>query len=530
MNGEKFARMIREAAAMLKEEKQAIDSLNVFPVPDGDTGTNMYLTMAAAANEVDRRVPASLGEVADAAARGSLLGARGNSGVILSQLLRGIAGGLKNTEKVSPPVFADALAKGTEVAYRAVMKPVEGTILTVAREASEAAQKAAREKKTIEEVLKLTLAGAGTALSKTPELLPVLAQYGVVDAGGRGWETVLKGFLAGATGERAETGAQVLEKHEPFLVQTGDTVLSTGLEFKYCTELIIKGREIPVDSIKTRLALLGDSLLAVGTDETVKVHLHSNQPGQVLEICLEYGELDDIKIDNMSMQQRPNVPETVEKPMGIVVVAAGKGLEEIFLSLGADVVVSGGQTMNPSAEEIAQAVERIRAETVIILPNNGNIILTAGLARDLVQKKVEVLPSRSIQQGIAALVAFAPDKKADENTRLMRESMGHVISGEVTYAVRDSEYEGRPIKTGDILGLAEEKIIVVGQDVNCVTQELIASVMDDSMEILTIYYGEKTSPEQAGALMKAIEDKWPQVEKEIHFGGQPLYYYLFSVE
>lgn len=532
MDGEKFARMIRGAAAMLAEKKEEIDALNVFPVPDGDTGTNMYMTMAAAAREVDMADADKLSVVAEAAARGSLMGARGNSGVILSQLLRGLAGGLKNKERVKPLAFAEALEKGTDVAYRAVMKPVEGTILTVARGASQAAQKAARENKSTEEMLAAALAGAGTALNKTPEMLPVLAQYGVVDAGGKGWEVVLNGFLAGATKKNVEYLQSELPENrtEPAETLLAGPAAVSELLFIYCTELIIKGRDLQTDTVRIRLNPLGDCLMVVGTEETVKVHLHTNQPGRVLEICLEYGELYGIKVDNMAEQQRQIMPAAVTKPVGTVVVAGGKGLEEILYSLGADEVVSGGQTMNPSAEEIARAVDRVPAENVIILPNNGNIILTAQLVPKLVNKNASVVPSRSIQQGIAALLAMSPDKDAVENFRLMQKNMQGVVSGEITFAVRDSEFNGRSIKKGDILGLIEDDIRLVGREINEVTLELIKSVLDDSKEVVTVYYGEEISAEQAGLLAAAIEEKCPQVELEMHFGGQPLYYYLFSVE
>lgn len=540
LDGEKYARMIRQAAVLLAGQKEEINALNVFPVPDGDTGTNMYLTMVSAAKEVDKVSSSTLGLVADAAARGSLMGARGNSGVILSQLLRGIAIGLKNTDQADPAVFADALAKGTEVAYRAVMKPVEGTILTVARGASEAAQNAARAKKTTEEVFAAAYTGAGNALAKTPKLLPVLAQFGVVDAGGKGWEVVLKGFQAGAVGCEAAVEALMEPQGNPAVtpdlsgITAGQTKPGfagiTGLQFKYCTELLVNGRKLSTETIRSRLDKLGDSLMVVGTDETVKVHLHTDRPGKVLEICLEYGELDQIKVDNMSLQQRQDMPDTDSKPVGTVVVAAGRGLEKIFVSLGADGVVSGGQTMNPSAEEIARAVDGVPAENVIILPNNGNIILTAQLARKLSRKNVEIVPSRTVQQGVAALLAMVPDKDLTENIRLMQESMRHVISGEVTYAVRDSDYNGRVIKKGDVLGIAEDEIRLVGRDVNAVTEELILSLLDNQKEVLTVYYGEGITAEQAGALAATINEKRPQVDMEVHFGGQPLYYYLFSVE
>jgi DAK2 domain fusion protein YloV len=540
LDGEKYARMIRQAAVMLAGQKDEIDALNVFPVPDGDTGTNMYLTMASAAKEVDRVSSSTIGLVAEAAARGSLMGARGNSGVILSQLLRGIAIGLKDMDQANPAVFADALAKGTEVAYRAVMKPVEGTILTVARGASEAAQKAVKAKKNAEEVLAAACGGARETLAETPKLLPVLAQSGVVDAGGKGWEVALNGFLAGAFACEAAVETPVSQqgnlvvtpaltempagRYKPGLAGT------TGLINKYCTELLVKGRDLSTETIRGCLDGLGDSLMVVGEDETVKVHLHTDRPGRVLEICIKYGELDQIKVDNMSLQQRQDMPDNAGKQVGTVVVAAGEGFDEILASLGADRIVSGGQTMNPSAEELARAIDGVPAENIIIMPNNGNIILTAQLARELSKKNVEVIPSRTVQQGVAALLAMVPDKDFTENIRLMQEGMRHVVSGEVTYAVRDSDYNDRLIKRGDILGIVEDEIRLVGQDVNAVTEELILSLLDNQKEVLTIYYGEGITAEQAGALAGIINEKMPQVEIEVLFGGQPLYYYLLSVE
>lgn len=541
MDGEKFARMIRRAAAMLAESKEEIDALNVFPVPDGDTGANMYLTMASAVKEVENIMPAPPGALAEAAARGSLMGARGNSGVILSQLMRGIAKGLNKTGKVTPAAFAEALHNGTEVAYRAVMKPVEGTILTVARGASQAAKNAAKNNKSMEDVLAAALDGARNALAETPKLLPVLAQSGVVDAGGKGWEMIMAGFLAGAAENQMDSGQpgplpkppEKSSEMPPELPENPKRPLSSrseGLEFKYCTELLVKGRNLHTDTIRDRLSVLGDSLLVVGTEDTVKVHVHTNQPGRVLEICLEYGDLYQIKVDNMARQQQEKMPAEVIKPLGTVTVAAGSGLEEILLSLGADEVISGGQTMNPCAEEIARAVDRVPAENVIILPNNSNIILTAQLVGKLTNKNTTVIPARSIQQGIAAMLALAPDRDVAENVLLMREGMQHVISGEVTFAVRDSEYNGGKIKKGDILGIIDDEIRRVGQDINAVTLDLIQSVLDESREIITVYYGEEVTAEQARVLEKAIGEKWPHLETEVHFGGQPLYYYLFSVE
>lgn len=528
MDGEKYARMILRAAETLAESKLKIDALNVFPVPDGDTGTNMYLTMASAAKEVESIMPAKLGAVAEAAARGALMGARGNSGVILSQLLRGIAKVLKDKQQANSIILADALHNGTEVAYRAVMKPVEGTILTVARGASQAAKNAAKEKVALNGVLAAALAGGRAALAETPKMLPILAQSGVVDAGGKGWEVILSGFLAGANDAKTIlTDSNLPAELARPLSPAPETV---EIAYRYCTELLIKGQSLQTDLIRNRLNDLGDSLLVVGTDETVKVHLHTNQPGQALEICLEFGEIYQIKVDNMALQHRQVVPEGGQKPVGTVVVASGSGLEEVFFSLGADEVISGGQTMNPSAEEIARAIAKVPAEHVIILPNNSNIILTAQLVRKLTPKNVEVIPTRSIQQGIAAMLAFTPEKEPAECVRLMQETIKHIISGEVTFAVRDTFFNDKSINKGDILGIIDDEIKVAGQDINAVTLESIISVLDDSKEILSVYYGADITADQANALMTAIVDKWPQLETEMHYGGQPLYYYLFSVE
>lgn len=382
-------------------------------------------------------------------------------------------------------------------------------------------------------------AGAGEALAETPKLLTVLAQSGVVDAGGKGWEVALNGFLAGAFECEAAGETPVVQQGNivtpdfpkmPAARNKPGFTGTTGLINKYCTELLVKGWNLSPESISDGLDGLGDSLMVVGEDETVKVHVHTDRPGRVLEICLMYGELDQIKVDNMSLQQRQEVPEKPVKQVGTVVVAVGEGLEKIFNSLGADKIVSGGQTMNPSAEEIALAIDGVPAENIIVLPNNGNIILTAQLARELSGKNVEVIPSRTMQQGVAALLAMIPDKDFAENIRLMHEGMRHVISGEVSYAVRDTDYKGRLIKKGDILGIAEEDIRLVGQDVNAVSEELIISLLGDQREILTIYYGEGVTAEQAGDLAGIIGEKMPQVEIEVFFGGQPLYYYLFSVE
>ena len=531
MDGEVLTRMIRSAAANLAEEKAQIDALNVFPVPDGDTGTNMYLTMAAALREAENVPTGTPGAIAEAAARGALMGARGNSGVILSQLLRGIAETIKETDRITPHIFANALQKGTEVAYRAVLKPVEGTILTVARGASEAALRAARENKGTEGVLAAALEGARTTLAGTPKLLPVLVQAGVIDAGGKGWEIVLAGFLAGTRGEYGvQNESRIMAKEKSPEVSVGTSELPrTGADFKYCTELLIKIHDQFTEIIKQRLAPLGDSVLVVGTEDTLKVHLHSDHPGLVLEICLEYGDLDDIKIDNMSLQQQRTMP-TVQKPLGIVAVSSGSGLKEILLSLGADEVITGGQSMNPSAEEIASAIERVPADNVIVLPNNSNIILTARLASDLTDKKTEIVPTRSIPQGIAALLALSPEKSLVENLNRMLEGCKNIISGEITFAVRDSSINGRIIKAGEILGIVDEEIRISGSEVNTVTMDLIISEIDEGREILTIYYGQDVTSAQAGELQREIAVRYPNLETELHYGGQPLYFYLFSIE
>jgi len=537
LTGHHLRAMLQGAARYLEKNKEQVNALNVFPVPDGDTGTNMYLTLAAALKEA-MQGPDDLPKVAAAASTGSLMGARGNSGVILSQLFRGAAQALANCQTAGPKDVAQALVEATRTAYRAVMKPVEGTILTVARLAARKALAAARDGGDVEAVLRAALAGAREALDKTPSLLPVLHEAGVVDAGGQGLVLILEGALAGLTGREvgptAGTVPAASRAVEP-LFPAKEESTPQNITFGYCTEVLLRGHELDAGAIREKLGRHGDSLLVVGDAEAVKVHIHTNHPGQVLEELLSYGTLHDIKIDNMRDQHREYLKggggeASGKKRIGIVAVAQGEGLMAAFKSLGADVVLSGGQTMNPSTEEFVNAVEEVPAPEVLVLPNNKNVILAARQAEGLVQKKMAVVPTRSIPQGIAALVAFNPEMDLEKNASLMAEAAQKVKTGEVTYAVRSSRVNGHEIAAGDILGLIDDQLVVTGREVEEVAEQVLAVMVDDESELITLFAGRDVPPEAAEKLRKRTQERFPGCEVELHVGGQPLYYYILSVE
>jgi len=546
IDGALFRKMILSGANNLAAQKEQVDALNVFPVPDGDTGTNMSLTMEAAAREVLNLKADSLEKVAGAAAMGSLMGARGNSGVILSQIFRGLAQGLKGGS-ADGKQLARALQMAVDTAYKGVMKPVEGTILTVAREAAKAAGQAARQGGTALAVWAEACHRGGETLAKTPDMLPVLKQVGVVDAGGKGLLVIMDGALAALRGEEIsdlpEPGPDnlTLRVAQPNTQPTGQEDLGS-IEFQYCTEFIVKGANLPLEDMRSHLARYGDSLLVVGEGDIAKVHVHSNHPGQVLEYCLKFGSLHHVKINNMVEQSEERkqslqeshgereVPSGETKPFGIVAVGVGEGLKKILASLGVDEIVEGGQTLNPSTEDLVKAINRVPAPKVLVLPNNKNIILAAQQAKELVGKEFFLVPSRSIPQGIAALVTVDPEKPAEDNHRRMMQVVEQVHTGEVTYAVRDSSYDGRDIRQGDILGLADDEIVVVGGDIPRVTADLLAAMVKEEHEIVTIYYGQETDGGSAEQLVTELKEKFPRLEFELHEGGQPLYYYAFSIE
>ncbi len=555
--------MIRVGAAALADMKQEVDALNVFPVPDGDTGTNMYLTILAAVREAEKIPAAPLGEMAAAVATGSLMGARGNSGVILSQLLRGIAKGLEGLTAADSMQIAQAMQHGVDTAYKAVMKPVEGTILTVARETAKGALTEAKRGASVLQTLEAAYRQGAEALTKTPDLLPVLKQAGVVDAGGKGWLVIVAGWVAALAGRAEAIAGQNLlgEGHpaSPAVQFTFGQVES--LEFPYCTEFLVKGENLPEAKIRQDLTGQGDCLMVVGTPEILKIHIHSNNPGKILDYAIKWGSLYEVQIHNMLAQNeamaharraqgasgqnmRSGFSETgsqfgaatedssadVETRAGIVVVAMGQGIADVFKSLGADQVVTGGQTMNPSTEDLVAAVRQVRAKQVYILPNNKNIILAAGQVQELVDAEIYVVPSKSIPQGIAALIAFDSQTGADANRRKMERALSGVRSGEVTYAVRDSQYDGLAIHSGDILGLVDDTIVTAGRDILTVAQITLEKMAWRRADVVTVFFGDQVSGTDAQSLRAWLNRENPEVEVEVHAGGQPLYYYIFGVE
>lgn len=552
IDGPALAAAFESGVAWLGEHKSLIDSLNVFPVPDGDTGTNMYLTVSAALKEAEKAGSASVADVADAIALGSLMGARGNSGVILSQLLRGFAKRLHGLKTAEPMDLAAAFQEASSVAYKAVMKPVEGTILTVARVGARAGVQAARSGADILGVVDEALKRGEIILEKTPEMLPALKEAGVVDAGGKGLVVLFQGFVKGLKGEPVQRLADVPANDRIVRKPEKDpTRLKHEIEYAYCTELIIRGSELDPDAVKHALLddVVGDSILVVGDRNTVKVHMHSNTPGRILEICISHGSLHEVDIDNMEDQheefegaagQEPEFPsEPIEdgrrelKDVGVVAVAAGDGVEKILKSLGADVVITGGQTMNPSIQDIADGVRRAHAREVIVLPNNGNVVLTAQQAAgvpDIGDTKVHVVPSKTVPQGLAALLVMTPYAPLGDNVEKMVEAIGRVVSAEITYAVRDSTFNGIEIHENDIIGIIDGDLQVVGESVDEVVQHTFAEIHSENHEIATIIYGFGVTQEEAESLVSGLEQEYPDIEFEVQYGGQPLYYYLISVE
>ena len=569
IDGKLFTQMILAGAQNLTAHVKTVDALNVFPVPDGDTGTNMNLSFTSGVNELKKQSTVHVGKAAQALAKGLLMGARGNSGVILSQLFRGFSKHIAQFEEIDSKQFAEALKQGVDTAYKAVMKPVEGTILTVSREAAQEAIKVARRESDVTVVMEKTIQKGKESLARTPELLPVLKEVGVVDAGGQGLIYVYEGFLKVLKGE--ELDFEVVATDEDEKVSFSELAhhhlpvqakLSTEeIEFGYCTEFIIgldeefvKNNSFEEPAFRNKISKFGDSLLVVADEEIVKVHIHAEHPGEVLNFAMNYGSLHKIKIDNMREQhshillgegnyhdtnnqvatinnetEAPSEEEKELQPFGIVTVAMGDGLVEIFKSLGVDVVVTGGQTMNPSTEDLVKAMEEIHAEKYIILPNNSNIILAAEQAQELMDQPVIVVPTKTIPQGMAALLAFNPSVSLEENKEVMIEALQQVKTGQVTYAVRDSKYDGLEIKEGNFLGIAEGKIVATSEELLETSSELLSKMIDNE-EVLTIIYGSDVTKEQLAELEKIINEQFPDIEKEIHYGGQPLYYFIFSIE
>ena len=532
LNAEQLKGMLMAGAASLARHKEEINSLNVFPVPDGDTGTNMNLTMEAANREMNKDGVTTIKDVTDALSMGSLMGARGNSGVILSQIFRGFAKGLSEARSITPAVFANALQTGVETAYKAVIKPVEGTILTVAKSSARAAVRYARSGD-FAVMMGHVLEEANRALANTPNMLPVLKEAGVVDAGGKGLCYILQGWLDYLEGRVSEQAELVVDSR-----RIPETRVDSDLEYVYCTEFIVTGDNLSEEVFRNHLAPLGDSLLVVGASGLIKVHIHTNNPGSVLEFALSQGkELQDIKIDNMRFQHNEvmSAPaeEEVQEPSqnGVIAVAAGSGLAELFKSMGADYVVMGGQTMNPSTEDILQAIDKVRARQIIILPNNGNVIMAAQQAAEVASLPVAVVPSKTIPQGFAALLNYSPDEQDLAKVAAdMEAGMSGVKTGQVTFAVRDSVFEGKPIAEGNILGIADGKIVTVEDNVFATTVNLVNLMKDEDTEVITLFYGENVDQDEAEKIASHLAEAHPDCEIELHYGGQPLYFFIVAVE
>ncbi|WP_182199118.1 DAK2 domain-containing protein [Paraliobacillus salinarum] len=550
LEGPAFQQMVLLGANHLTNNAQMIDALNVFPVPDGDTGTNMNLSMTSGANEV-RDLPAnSVGEIADALAKGLLMGARGNSGVILSQLFRGFSKGVDGASSLTPKEFAKALTSGVNTAYKAVMKPVEGTILTVAKDTAKQAEKLAEETDDFITFMEEVVKASKKSLKSTPDLLPVLKEVGVVDSGGQGLVVIYEGFLASLKGEElpeintstAKMDDMVNAEHHK-LAQ--DFMQTEDIEFGYCTEFMIqfeedKLKDNPYDEevFRNELSELGDSLLVVSDDEIIKVHVHVEYPGQALNLGQRFGSFISIKVENMRQQHTSIVGDKSakeEKPeqkkeYGIISVAMGDGIKELFESLGASVVIQGGQTMNPSTQDLAEAIKQANAKKVIILPNNKNIVMAAEQAAQLSEDEVVVVPTKTIPQGMSALLAFHPEVALDDNKEAMLEASQQVKTGQVTYAVRDTKIDGMTIGNGNFMGLADGKIKATDEDKLSVIKQLLNELISEDDEIITILQGEDATESEVQAIQEFLEQTYEDIEIEVHNGQQPIYSFIFSIE
>nr|WP_177295957.1 DAK2 domain-containing protein [uncultured Blautia sp.] len=542
-----LSRMFLAGARNLEAKKEWINELNVFPVPDGDTGTNMTMTIMSAAAEVSALENPDMETLAKAISSGSLRGARGNSGVILSQLLRGFTRGVRKLSQLDAVAVAAAMERAVETAYKAVMKPKEGTILTVAREAARKASEIAPEAEELQPFFEAVFAHAEETLAKTPEMLPVLKEAGVVDSGGQGLLEVLRGAIDGFMGK--EIDYSVFEKSSGPAVTKISPQAEADIKFGYCTEFIIL-LDKPVSEeeehkLKEFLTSIGDSIVVVADDEIIKVHVHTNHPGQAIERALTYGALSRMKIDNMREEHQEKLIKDAEKlakeqeeaeklppkEAGFIAVSAGDGLTEIFRELGVDYLIEGGQTMNPSTEDMLNAIARVNAETIYIFPNNKNIILAANQARDLTEdKKIVVVPTKTVPQGITAMISYVPEKSADENVEMMEDAISKVQTGQITYAVRDTRLDDKEIHEGDIMGIGDRGILAVGGNKEKVAEATIAAMMTEEADVISIYYGADTSEEDAEALAASVEELYPECDVEVNRGGQPIYYYIISVE
>lgn len=553
LDGNQFAQMVIQGANHLSANAKYVDALNVFPVPDGDTGTNMNLSMSSGAKEVKQQTTEHIGKVGSALSKGLLMGARGNSGVILSQLFRGFSKAIEKKEVITSQEFAQALQSGVETAYKAVMKPVEGTILTVAKDSAKAAVKAAEKNEDLILVMSEVVKEAKASLKRTPDLLPVLKEVGVVDSGGQGLVFVYEGFLAQLNGETLPQLAQELPSMDELVnaehhMSVQSHMNTEDIVFGYCTEFMVNLQDkkrakktFSEETFRQDLSEYGDSLLVISDEEVVKVHIHSEQPGEVLNYGQQYGSLINMKIENMR-QQHTNIvgesPAIENKPKqqkekqeyGVVTVSMGSGLAELFKSIGAGSVIEGGQTMNPSTEDIVKAIKEVNAKKVIILPNNKNIILAAEQAAELSDEEVVVVPSKTVPQGMVALLAFNPNADLNANKKNMTQAFESIKTGQITFAVRDTTIDGLSIEKDDFMGILDGKIIVKNKDKRVTASELLKSMIDEDSEIVTILQGEDATEDDVATLIKLIEEQYEDVEVEVHNGNQPLYPFIISVE
>ncbi len=549
IDGKTLQKMFLAGAKNLEAKKEWINELNVFPVPDGDTGTNMTLTIMSAAKEVSAIANPTMENLAKAVSSGSLRGARGNSGVILSQLFRGFTKEIREFETIDAVVLANACERAVETAYKAVMKPKEGTILTVAKGMAEKANEIVLETDDLEYMIAEIIKEGDYVLSQTPEMLPVLKQAGVVDSGGQGLMQVIKGAIDAFLGK--ELDLTISDVKSTGTVVRTEPAADVDIKFGYCTEFIIMlEKEYNMEKeheFKGYLESIGDSIVVVSDDDIVKVHVHTNDPGLAIQKALTYGSLTKMKIDNMreehqeklikdaeklaEQQKQQELKQAPRKEAGFITVSIGEGMNEIFKGLGVDRIIEGGQTMNPSTEDVLNAIAQVNADTIYVLPNNKNIILAAEQAKKLTKdKNIVVIPSKTVPQGITAIINYMPERSVEENTARMTEEMGKVKTGQITYAVRDTIIDEKEIKQNDIMGIGDSGIISVGTDLFKTTVDMVSNLIDDDTEIISIYYGQKVTENDAAAIADKIEELYPDVDVEVNMGGQPIYYYIISVE
>lgn len=535
------AKQLREmfvsGANNLQNHKDLVDKLNVFPVPDGDTGTNMSLTISYAMKELSKSQDSSITDIGKALSKGSLMGARGNSGVILSQIIRGFAKSIEGKDKIYTQDLAKAFKNGSDTAYKAVIKPVEGTILTVVRESGEYAVQAYKKERDLVKFLEMVIQEANESLNRTPQLLKALKEAGVVDSGAKGLVLIYEGMHAALKGNPID-----IKDYSPVdlsSVEVSSNPINTDdIKFSYCTEFILESKTIDDLQIRDMMMKYGDSLAVVGDEGVIKVHVHTNDPGLVLQDALKYGHLVTIKIENMKVQHENIVLESQdevsssaeEKEFGFIATSMGEGLAKIFKDFGVDHIIEGGQTMNPSTEDFMKAIEHINAKNIFIFPNNSNIIMAANQAKELSDKNIIVIPTKNTPQGFTALVNFNGDASIEENEEAMMESLGLVKSGQVTFAVRDTVMNDVEVKEGNIIGIAEGKLSGAGDTVDEITSSLIEKLVDEDSAIITLFYGEDINEEDANKLRDELEEKFEDIDVELYYGGQPLYYYLVSVE